>query len=189
MMLNGGGRSTDGVVRARRIMLMVAGEVLVGRFLSEASVAADQLLFVARIAYVQREIVRELVQTGAIQRGQQALADQLAGKRARLAVELAREEAGARPVARVQSGQPQTAYAVGGRREAFARCVVRLAQRHALVTVGQVEYEAAKFVLITFRRIVRHFAYQVHERTLFPGGQTLECFDWFQDFPRFSRFN
>lgn len=160
--------STDRVVR--RIMLMVAGEVLVGRFLGEASVAADQLLFVARVTDVQREIVRELVQAGAVQRGQQTLADQLAGKRARLAAELTREEARACPVACVQSGQPQTAYAVRGRCETLARGVVRLAQRHGLVAVGQVEYEAAKFVLITFRRIVRHLADEVNEATLFPGG-------------------
>lgn len=160
--------STDRVVR--RIMLMVAGEVLVGGFLGEASVAADQLLFVARVTDVQREIVRELVQAGAVQRGQQTLADQLAGKRARLAAELTREEARACPVACVQSGQPQTAYAVRGRCETLARGVVRLAQRHGLVAVGQVEYEAAKFVLITFRRIVRHLADEVNEATLFPGG-------------------
>lgn len=102
MMLNGRRRSAG--VLAGRIVLM-CGEVLAGRLLGEASVAADKLLFVARIAYVQREIVRELVDARAVQCGQQALADQFGRKGARLAAKLTGEEAGARSIAGVQSGQ------------------------------------------------------------------------------------
>lgn len=94
-----GGRRRSTVVRAGRIVLMMCGELLVARLLGEASVAADKLLFVARIAYVQRKIVWELVDARTVQCGQQTLADQLDRERARLAVELTREKAGARSIA------------------------------------------------------------------------------------------
>ena len=96
-----GGRDRATGVLAGRTVRMVAGEVLIARLLGEASVAADKLLFVARIANVQRKIVRELVDARAVQCGQQTLADQLGRKCARLAGELAGEEAGACPIAGV----------------------------------------------------------------------------------------